>query len=295
MTAADIRRLFLLAALWGGSFLFIRVAVPALGPVVTVAIRVSIAGLTLLLFTQLTKKPLEFRTWWPKYVALGALNSAIPFALISFAEVHLSASVAAILNATSPLFAAVIAALWLREPLTRGKVLGIMIAISGVVVLVGWGPLALDRSTVLSIGASLLAAAFYGLGGAYTKSQLKGAPPLGMAVGSMLGASLLLTPIAPFVWPATMPSSTVLLCVLALALFSTALAYLLFFRLVVDIGPTQTLTVTFLVPIFGVLWGALFLGEGITMSKVLGCGVILLGTAFVTGILGKEKGVNRRV
>src|SRR5262249_27641150 len=163
-------RLLLLSALWGGSFILIRVSVPALGPIMTVAARVLIAGIALWIFALATKADLKLASCWPLYLAIGALNCAIPFVLISTAELHLTASMAAILNATSPLFGAVISAAWLKDPLTAGKVIGIAIAILGVVVLVGWSPLTYDRSTVLSIGASLLAAACYGLSGAYIKS-----------------------------------------------------------------------------------------------------------------------------
>jgi len=236
-----------------------------------------------LLYAIASRTQLELWSRWPQYLLIG-INSAIPFVLISTAEIHLSASIAAILNATSPLFGAVISALWLKEPLTCRKIVGITIAIIGVIVLVGWSPLPLNSVTFVSIGASLLASALYGLAGTYTRAKVIGAPPLGMAVGSQLGASLLLAPALPFLPPTAAPSATILLCVLTLALFSTALAYILYFRLIVEVGATRALTVTFLAPIFGVTWGALFLGESITISKVVGCGIILLGTAFVTGI-----------
>jgi drug/metabolite transporter (DMT)-like permease len=136
----------------------------------------------------------------------------------------------------------------------------------------------------LSIGASLLAAGFYGIASVYTKAKVSGAPSLGMAVGSQLGASLLLLPLIPIVPPFSLPSAGVLLCVLLLALGSTGLAYLLYFRLIVDVGPAKALTVTFLIPIFGVTWGALFLGEQITISGLIGCAIILVGTSFVLGV-----------
>ena len=283
MTSATLRQLLLLSALWGGSFIFIRVTVPLLGPIVTAEARVLIAGLALLLYAIIIGARLELQSRWPQYLLIGTLNSAVPFALISAAEIHLSASMAAILNATSPLFGAVISAVWLKELLTGRKIVGTTIAVVGVVVLVGWSPLPLNSVTLISIGASLLASALYGLAGTYTRAKVTAAPPLGMAVGSQLGASLMLTPLLPFMPPTAAPSLVVILCVLTLALFSTALAYVLYFRLIVDIGATRALTVTFLAPIFGVIWGALFLGEGITVSKVVGCGIILLGTAFVTG------------
>lgn len=284
MTRNDLTRLLLLAALWGGSFIFIRVAVSALGPIATVAGRVLIAGVTLLFYAAVTKIPLGLRARWRQYLAIGILNSALPFLLISTAELYLSASMAAILNATSPLFGGLFSALWLKDPLTGRKISGIAIAITGVVILVGWSPLTFSNAVVLSIGASLLAAMCYGLAGTYTRAKVRGAPPLGMAVGSQLSASLLLAPFVPFAWPHVAPSLAVMLCLLALALLSTAVGYILYFRLIVDVGPTRALTVTFLTPIFGLLWGALFLREAITPAKLVGCGVVLVGASLVTGI-----------
>lgn len=290
MTAADIRRLLLLAALWGGSFLFIRIVVPVLGPVVTVETRVMIAGLTLLAYARLRKESLGLRLYAVPYLVLGLLNSAIPFLLISTAELRLTASMAAILNATSPLFGAVFAAIWLHQPLTLRKIVGIAIAVIGVGVLVGWSPLTLTREVWLSIGASLLAALFYGLAGVYTKSKLNGAPALGMTVGSQLGAGLLLAGAVPFAPIHAVPSAVVVAAMAALALISTTVAYVLYFRLVVDVGPTNALTVTFLTPMFGLVWARLFLHEPISPVKLIACGIILLGTGFVTGITPRLPG-----
>jgi drug/metabolite transporter (DMT)-like permease len=154
----------------------------------------------------------------------------------------------------------------------------------GVTILAGWSPITLDTVVVLSIFASLAGAASYGLASVYTKARVRNVPALGMAAGSQLAASLLLSPLVPFTWPTAVPSTTVLLCTLALALGSTAFAYLLFFRLVVDVGPTKALTVTFLVPVFGVLWGAIFLQEPVGISTFVGGLVVLAGTALVVGV-----------
>jgi drug/metabolite transporter (DMT)-like permease len=284
MRPADLARLIFLAMLWGGSFIFIRIAVPVLGPVVLVTIRVLLAGTALLVYARITRRDLEVRARWRQYLILGALNSAIPFVLISTAELHLPASLAAILNATSPLFGAIIAAIWIKDPLTRRKLAGLALGLLGVSVLVGWSPIALSPAVALAAGASLLGAAFYGLASVYTKAKVVGAQPIGMATGSQFAAGLLLLPFVPFAVPAGPLSTAALVSVLALALLCTALAYLLYFRLIVDVGPAQALTVTFLVPIFGTLWGALFLNETITVSMLMGCGVVLAGTALVTGV-----------
>ena len=284
MQAGDLGRLIVLAGLWGGSFLFIRVAAPVLGPVVLVESRVLIAGLALLLYAAFTRRVLDLRTRWRQYLIIGVLNTAIPFVLISTAELHLAASFTAILIATSPLFGAIIAAIWLKDTLTARKIGGLIRGIAGVAVLVGWSPTVLSADAMLSISASLLGAASYGVASVYTKARVTGAPPVGLAVGSQLGASLILLPLIPAAPPTSIPSAGVALCVLLLALASTALAYLLYFRLIVDIGPARALTVTFITPIFAVAWGALFLHEQIAVSAILGCAIILAGTALVLGM-----------
>ena len=284
MKPADMLRLLVLSALWGGSFIFMRVAVPALGPFVLVFCRVGLAGLVLLLYARLSGQQLELKSRWRQYLAIGLLNSAVPFVLISTAELHLTASLAAILNATTPLFSALFAALWLGEPLTGRKVGGIGLGLLGVSIVTGLSTLVFSPIVLLSIGASLAAACSYGLAGSFIKAWAKGAPALGMTVGSQLAAMLLLTPLVPASLPSAPPSALVIGCTLALSLLSTALAYILYFRLMVNIGPVKTLTVTFLSPIFGVLWAALFLGEALTSGAVLGCVVVLLGTALVTGV-----------
>ena len=284
MKPADMLRLLVLSALWGGSFIFMRVAAPALGPFVLVFCRVGLAGLVLLLYARLSSQQLELKSRWRQYLVIGLLNSAVPFVLISTAELHLTASLAAILNATTPLFSALFAALWLDEPLTGRKVGGIGLGLLGVSIVTGLSTLVFSPIVLLSIGASLAAACSYGLAGSFIKARAKGAPALGMTVGSQLAATLLLAPLVPASLPSAPPSALVIGCTLALSLLSTALAYILYFRLMVNIGPVKTLTVTFLSPIFGVLWAALFLGEALSGGAVLGCVVVLLGTALVTGV-----------
>src|SRR5581483_3881706 len=159
------------------------------------------------------------------------------------------------------------------------------LGVTGVVVLVGWSPIELTGAVALSVGASLLGAASYGVASVYTKLHAAGAPPLGMAVGSQLGASLLLLPLAPALPPTSAPSVAVVAYMLLLAFASTALAYVLYFRLIVDIGPASALTVTFITPIFGTAWGAIFLGEPVGAGAIAGCVIILAGTALVLGLM----------
>ncbi|GHO50223.1 DMT family transporter [Ktedonospora formicarum] len=171
MKIKDGGSLFLLSVLWGGSFLFIRIAAPVLGPVVLMTMRVLIAGAALLLVVLATRNHLELRQRWRHYLVIGIINSAIPFTLIAAAELHLTAGLAAILNATTPLFGAVIAAIWIKEALTIPKVIGLMLGLLGVGVLVGWSPFPLTIELGLSIAASLAAAACYGFGASIQRSM----------------------------------------------------------------------------------------------------------------------------
>jgi drug/metabolite transporter (DMT)-like permease len=289
MNAKQIGALLLLSALWGGSFLFIRIAAPVLGPVRLIELRVLIAGVALLLYMLVTRSPLDLRARWRHYLVIGIINSAIPFTLIATAELFLTAGLAATLNATSPLFGAVVAAMWIKEALTKKKVIGLALGLLGVSVLVGWSPFPFSMTLAVSVAASLAAAACYGIAGVYTKVYMHGASSKAVATCSQLGAALFLLPLT-FVAPSKhAPTPIVLFAVVALALLCTAVAYLLYFWLIEHAGPTRALTVTFLAPVFGVLWGTVLLSEPLNLSTFVGFGIILIGTGFVTGVrLGKK-------
>jgi len=289
MNAKQIGALLLLSALWGGSFLFMRIAAPVLGPVLLIELRVLIAGVALLLYMLVTRSTFDLRARWKHYLVIGIINSAIPFTLIATAELYLTAGLAATLNATSPLFGAVVAAIWINEALTKKKVIGLALGLLGVSLLVGWRPFPFSVTLAVSVAASLAAAACYGIGGVYTKVYMQGASSKAVATCSQLGAALVLLPLT-FVAPSRhAPTPIVLLAVVALALLCTAVAYLLYFWLIEHAGPTRALTVTFLAPIFGVLWGTVLLSEPLSLSTFIGFGIILMGTGFVTGIrLRKE-------
>ena len=176
------------------------------------------------------------------------------------------------------------AAIFFRDPLTSRKILGLILGFAGVVVLVGWSPLEPDLTTYLSVAAMLGATFFYGLSSNLTRLKLKGAPPLGAALGSQLASSLALLPLVPFNPAHAAPDLTVVLCLLGLALVCTAFAYILYFRLILETGATRASIVTFIVPVFGVLWGALFLHEPVGLEKILACAIILIGASLVTGL-----------
>ena len=283
MTARDLLSLVLLGVLWGASFLFIRVAVPALGPFPLVEARVTLAALALLLYGVALGRLPKLRAHWRRFLVLGLVNSAIPFSLIAFAERELTASLAAILNSTTVLFTAVVAVLWTGEALTSGKLFGVVLGVVGVAVLVGWDPVPLTATVLLSVGAMLLASLSYALGATYAKRAFADLPPTTMAVGQQAGAAAILLVPAAVSLPERSVSVVVGLAVLGLALLSTAVAYLLYFRLIENVGPTSTVTVTFLVPVFGLLFGVVLLDEPFGVGTLLGLATVLLSVAFVTG------------
>lgn len=292
MKLNDLLALILLGAVWGASFLFIRVAVPALGPFLLMELRVGLAALALAPFAVALGRVPEVRTRWKHFLVVGLLNAAIPFSLIAFAETNITASLAAILNSTTVLFSALVAAVWIGDPLTSRKISGVIMGVVGVAVLVGLDPLPLNSAVLLSVGASLVAALFYAIAGNYAKQTFSGVRPLTLAAGQQTGAaSLLLLPAAATL-PGEAPPLAAALSALGLALLCTAVAYLLYFTLIANVGPTSTLTVTFLSPGFGVLFSVLLLGEPFNLGTLAGLGIILLSVALVTGI-GVSKGKKR--
>jgi drug/metabolite transporter (DMT)-like permease len=275
MKMKEIGALFLLAALWGASFLFMRISSPVIGPVLTIELRVLLAGIALLLYAWLFKKATNIKQHWKEYLIIGALNAAIPFTFIATATLHLNASLAAILNSTTPLFTALASLFFLKEPLNAKKWFGIMFGTFGVFVLMGWSPVPFSIQTALSALLSILAALSYGCAGVYAKKAFTGVSSLSLAIGQQLGAAILLLPLAIVHIPTKPVSSTVVYSVLGLAIFCTAIAYLFYFYLLANVGPTKTLSVTFLVPVFGVIWGMIFLHEKITTGMITGLAIIL--------------------
>jgi drug/metabolite transporter (DMT)-like permease len=284
MRASDVIELLLLAALWGGSFLFMRMAAPVLGPVWLIEMRVLLAGLALLPILLRLNLWNEVRHRAVPLFVVGCINSALPFLLLAFASVSLPAGFTSILNATSPLFGTVVAAVWLKENLTISRTIGFILGFAGVTVLVGWKTFAATPTFFVAVGAGLMAALMYAIAAPYTKRQLSGVPPLVIATMSQLSAALFLLPALPFTVPKVAPAPIIMLAVIALALFSTAVAYILYFRLIQNVGSTKALTVTYLIPAFAMVWGAVVLKESITSSMVLGCGLILLGTAIANDL-----------
>lgn len=291
MTGRDTVELLVLAALWGAAFLFMRVAVPDFGPVVLAFVRVAGAAAVLLPLLARRGQLGELRRHAGPILIVGVTNSALPFFLFSFAALAISAGLSSIFNATTPLWAAVIAWLWLGDRLLPIRWFGLALGFAGV----GWlavdkGSLSLQADAVspaLAVAACVLAAFFYGFSANYTKRRLGGAsgpPPLAIAAGSQLGATLALALPAWWFWPSEMPGLGAWGAAATLALACTALAYILYFRLIAHAGPANASAVTFLIPAFAVSWGMVFLGEVPTAVMLSACVVILIGTALATGL-----------
>jgi drug/metabolite transporter (DMT)-like permease len=283
MSARELGALVLLGALWGASFLFIRVAVPALGPFVLMELRVGLAAGALAAYAGALSRAPALRGRWREFLTIGALNAAIPFTLIAAAEIELPAGLAAILNSTTALFAPLVAAAWIGEPLVARQVVGVVLGVAGVAVLVGWDPIPLNAAILLSAWAVLLASLSYSLGAVYAKRTFAGVPSMTMAIGQQVGAAALLLPLAAATLPEEAPPTVAALSVLGLSLLCTAAAYLLYFYLIAAAGPTKTLTVTFLIPVFGLLFGVLLLGERVGAGTLAGFVIILASLGLVTG------------
>lgn len=285
MTAAspaNIFRLLILSAIWGGSFLLIRIGAPALGPVPLMETRVLLAALFLAAVALLLHRPLAWRAHWRHYLVIGLFNSALPFLLFGFAALTLSAAMLSILNATSPLWGALITAAWQRAPLPGRTLGGLALGIAGVGLLVGFDRIALQPGAGIAIAASLAAALCYAVACNYTKTA-RTADPFANAHGSMWAASLLLAPALLFFPPAAVPAPGMLALVAALGVVCTGVAYLLYFRLIEDIGAAPALTVTFLIPLFGTFFGWLVLDEAVGWHTLAGGAIVIAGTALVTG------------
>ncbi len=278
MRNEDVARLTLLAAIWGGSFIFMRVLAPVLGPVLTATARVSIAGIALIAWFRITGFDADLRGQWRHFVVIGILNSAIPFVLFSFAALHIPASYSVILNSATPLFAALLSAVFLAEALTFAKIGGLVAGAAGVALVSKAGPVVPDALFGASIAACLAAALLYAASSIYMKKYAAGAKPMAIAGWSQVAAGIVLLPLVPFAPVRGEITTVVVANVLGLALLCSAVAYLLYYRLIADIGPTRALTVAFVMPLFGMAWGALLLGETITWPMIAGCALIVGGT-----------------
>lgn len=282
MRAADYGRLVALAALWGAAFIFMRVAAPVLGAAWTAELRVLLGGLALLAWLRLTGVDAGLIAHRRAYLLVGGIGIAAPFALYSFAAIHAPASLLAIVNATSPIFGLTWNASFRDERVTRRKAAGLLLGVAGVALIARPAGLAPVPLFGWAVAAALAACCLYGVVGVLIKRFAKGVAPRAMAAGNQLAAAVLLIPLLPFLPPLAAPSALVIANVLALAVLASGVAFVFYFRLIADVGATRALTVTYLIPLFGILWGRLFLGEALPASAVAGGALILAGTILVT-------------
>jgi drug/metabolite transporter (DMT)-like permease len=287
--------LILLAAIWGASFMFMRVGSPEFGPILFTTLRTAIAAAFLFSCLVLYKETKALNGRWRQIFVVGALNTAIPFALFGYATLTLTAGTTSVLNATTPMFGAIVGYFWLKDKLPLSAAIGLIIGFIGVYFLVSENLHLSDITTInsqenalLPTLAALLAAMCYGISANYTKKHFTGIKPLALAAGSQISATAMLIPVSLFFIPEQMPSSSAIGSVLLIGTICTGLAYILFFRLIAELGPAKAISVTYLIPAFGIMWGALFLNEKISITMLIGGVVILLGVALTTGIFKRK-------
>ena len=285
MGLRDGIELVLLAALWGVSFMFMRIAGPEFGPFALVEVRVAIAALFLMPLLLAREGFGQVRTNWKLITVIGACNSGIPFLLFTYSTLYITGGLSAILNGTAPLWTALIAWAWLSDRLTGSQVIGLLVGFAGVYLLVADELTMSLTGTLLAMLAATFGAFLYGVAANMTKRYAGGISPLAMSTGSMIAASVIVLPGAILDWPDTQPSLVAWFSVITMGVASTALAYILYFRLIRNVGPAKAIAVTYLVPVFAMLSGAVFIAETITLIMIIGCAVIFLGTALATGVL----------
>jgi drug/metabolite transporter (DMT)-like permease len=288
MAPLDVAKLIFLAAIWGGSFIFLRICVPEIGPLMTALMRLSLASVALSGFASVIGARMDWRQNFRMYAVVGLFATALPFTCFSFASQYLPAAYSALLNATSPLFGALFSVLWLAERMSARKLTGLVLGVLGVAVLVGAGALALDAPTLLAATACLVAAASYAVSSILVKKAgsighgMQGhINPIAMAAGTMVLGALILTPSLPFIIPSAWPSLPAIGALLCLSLLSSGVAQAIFIPMIVRVGPTRAMSVGFMIPVFSMLWGYLFLEERVGLSTLGGGAIVLASMALV--------------
>jgi len=281
MTLQNILKLVLLAALWGSSFVFMRIISPTLGTIVTAGFRMLIGGGVIVAYLLVRSARLNLRRDLPHYFWMGVLNGVIPFSLYAYSALIIPASYSAVINTTTPMFGAVLAALVLKEKLTPRKALGILVGVGGVTLVAQVGSQSVQGEFLWGVFASLGAAFCYAVAGIYMKKYGSRTDPIAIAGCGQFLAGLLMLPLIPFFPPKAELTATVVFNLLGLSLLGGTLAFIVFYKLLAEIGPSKTLSVAFIIPVFGMIWSALFLGEHITPTMVLGAVIVILGTYFV--------------
>lgn len=289
MPLRSLAELIVLAAIWGASFIFMRIAAPELGAPMLIVLRVALAAAMFLPFLAKSAYRQELKAH-SKYLTLfGIINSAIPFTLLAYSSIYLQAGFTSILNATVPFFGIMISYFILRERVTTAQFAGLVLGFAGVFVLIGFKDSTWSQDEIIATIAGFAAALMYAVAAPMAKKHLTGISPIAFVIGTQLGATAALLPLIPFTYqPATL-TPAIIASVATLGLVCTGIAYVLYFRLIRDIGPTKALTVTYLMPIAAMIWGAIVLGEAITVDMIVGCGMILVGTAVANEVFRQRK------
>ena len=283
MSPLDLFLLVVLGAIWGASFLFIRIGAPALGPVPLVELRLVLAAAALLAYAAVRRDTVLRPERWRQFLMQGTVNNVIPFVTIASAELFITAGLGAILKATTPFFTVIVNAIWHRRRPSFGQILGTIIGFLGVVVLVGVGSLDLGKGVLLGVVLSLVGAFSYGVAAVYASRTFRDLRPVEVSVNQLVVSGILLAPVAVATRTGADARPDVIVSVLSLALLGTAVGYLIYFRLIQSAGPTRASTVTLLIPPFGVFFGSVVLGEPIGPGLVAGLALILVGVALVYG------------
>jgi len=270
-------------AAFGGAFLFMRLAAPELPALIVAFGRVTVAALILLPFAG-RERLAAMRAHWRDYVVVGFFMAAAPFALFAYAERSLTAGLGSIINATTPLWTAIVLAAWLRQAPTPRRVAAIVVGFVGVGVIVGLEGLQLAPDALAGVLAATAGAASYGIALTYIRQRMAPQQPLQLAIGQLIAASVMLAPLAALSAGDAAPSAESALALGGIALISTAIAWPILFRLNHDVGPMATSTVTFLNPVFGTLWGALFLAEAVSPAFVAGSLLVFASLALIFGV-----------
>lgn len=282
-------RLFLLAAIWGASFPLIRSSVSAFGPAWLIEGRLALGALALAVFCLSQRRVFAFRRNWKHFLVLGIINSAFPFLCFGYAAQTFSASLLSIFNASTPIFAGILGVFWLKRKVSTLGWLGMLVGVAGVALIGLEGIAVKGENTVLALVACLLAPVSYSYASLYTTHYSKDVHPLDNAHGSLwMGAALLLPLAVGSPAAIRVPEFSDWAAIVTLGLLCTSFAYLLFYRLLLDMGPVKALSVTFLIPLFGIFWAWLFLGEQITHTMWIGGGLVLLGSALIHGVFEKK-------
>lgn len=280
---SDLAILLYLGVVWGGAFLFVRVAAPEVGPLWAAEIRVGVAALILLAVAG-PRAWRAMRGRIRKVAFVGVTFSAIPFGLFAFALLTLPAGMGSLLNAATPIFTAIVSAAWIGQRLTGRVMAGMGVGVIAVLVLVGWSPLPIGSHTLVAVAAALVAPMSYAVAGNFIRRSLPDVAGIDLAVGQLTFGALALLPVAILTGPPGTPSLDGVLALGAVAVFSTALAWPLYFRVMSHTTPMAASTVTFIVPAFGIAWGALVLGEPVGLDLVAGFGLVIVSLVLVLGL-----------